>query len=513
MTTNLWSAFSDTVQDHSSRDAIIAHQDQMTFSQWHSRAGAYAAQLRKLDFGKGNRVFIWMSPSTEMAAAMMGVWSLGGVAVLIDPSEKRPRFEHAVDTVQPSFILADLESDLPVESLEIPVLYSNEVRDIGTPYTSPNQVIATDPASIVFTSGSTGMPKAATQSHGSLVRACRAVSSYLGLKSNDRILCGLPWSGDYGYGQLLTTALIGTTHIIPERNDPFATCEAINDHAPTIFPSIPNGLIYLLRGLSPFRQTNLSSIRMITNTGASLPEAIVIELLDLMPHADVVLNYGLTESYRTTYLTPDLTSRFPTSIGRPIPGVDVALVGEDGKLVASDEDGEIVHRGDYLFMGYWGDAVATEIALRPDPLAPPGCPSPSRALYTGDIARRDQNGLLHFVGRRDQLLKSMGVRVSPGEVEQLLLRSPMITQAAVFGMPNDLIGDEVWAAVVPVTDANENEILGKIKEHAKQLMADSTVPRRYLVLNQIPQTRTGKNDYLQLKQAASQSPSASILER
>jgi acyl-coenzyme A synthetase/AMP-(fatty) acid ligase len=337
-----------------------------------------------------------------------------------------------------------------------------------------------------------------TQSHGNLLRGCLAVSGYLGLTPEDRILCTVPWSFDYGYGQLLTSALQGVTLILPSVNNPIDMCEAIERHRPTVLAGVPSVFTYLLRGVSPFRTTDLSSIRTVTNTGGRVPPPILEELFAMLPQAQFFLNYGLTETYRTSCLDPSLARQRPASIGKPIPGVDVAIVREDGSIAAANEVGEIVHRGDYVFLGYWNHSDATAKTLRPDPLAPAG--SSARAVFTGDLGYRDEEGFLFFAGRRDHLLKSMGVRVGPGDVEDLLYRSGLVKEAAVVGRKHELLGDEVCAFVVPLDDV-ENAAF-QLGQYARRAMSPYMVPRRFFILSELPKTANRKIDYPTLRHLA-----------
>ena len=276
-----------------------------------------------------------------------------------------------------------------------------------------------------------------------------------------------------------------------------------------MLPGLPSWFTYLLRGVSPLGSTDLSSLRVVTNTGGSIPAPVLEDMLGVFAHCRIFLNYGLTESYRTSYLDPALIRARPRSIGKGIPGVSVAVLREDSLPAAADEEGEIVHRGAYLCMGYWSDPEASARALRPDPLAPAGCPAPRPALFTGDYGHMDADGFLYYHGRRDHLLKSMGVRVSPGEVEELLHGSGLVREVAVFGRPHDLIGDEVWAAVVP-RDDDADAVMARLRAHARRVMSPYMQPRRYLVKASLPRTPSGKIDYPALRDEAGRAPSASL---
>ena len=176
------------------------------------------------------------------------------------------------------------------------------------------------------------------------------------------------------------------------------------------------------------------------------------------------------------------------------------VLREDDTVALPGEVGMIVHRGDYLFLGYWNDPEATASALRPDPLAPPGCLNLRPVLYTGDMGYKDDEGDLFYVGRKDQQLKSMGVRVTPGEVEEMLHASGLVREAAVFGRPHDLIGDEVCAAIVPLEGGpNVVEI---IQAYCRRVMTPYMQPRQWLVKDALPKTPSGKTDYTDLKAEA-----------
>lgn len=451
---------------------------------------------------------LWMEASPEYAAALFGAWGAGAVPVLLDVKVRASHFRHALATVSPALVLREPGLALPAES-PVPIASTDEVEgpeihDVRCPPTLP-----TDPASIVFTSGSTGLPKGVTQSHGALVRGCRAVSGYLGVRSDDRLLCPVPWAFDYGYGQLLTTAMTGATQVIPEASTPLAVTEAVERERPTILAGLPSVFAFQLRGLSPLPTADLSCFRIVTNTGGTVPSPILAEVRRLFGHARLFLNYGLTETYRTSCLDPALVATHPTSIGRPIPGVDVVIVREDGSPATAGEEGEIVHRGDYICLGYWNDPASTQRAIRPDPLAIPGVPDAGRAFFTGDIGVIDEAGLLYFRGRRDALLKPMGVRVSPPEIEAHFYDSGLVSEVAVVGRKHDYLGDEVWAFVVPTSTGDDQTT--RLREHARRTMSPYMAPQRYVVVEALPRTVSGKVDYPSLRAEAERRASESVL--
>lgn len=503
---NIWSLFEDHVAARPDHPAIIRGERTLTFAQLHDRALRYAATLGEIP--RGARVIVRMDGSPEMGAAILGVWAAGGVAALLAPTEPPAHLEHAIETIEPvAIITPDDAPPLPDTQARVVIAgaFASEVA------AHPRPALPSEPASIIFTSGSTGRPKGVTHCHRNLIQGCRAVSAYTGLKPDERIVCTIPWAFDYGYNQFLTAVIMGVTVIVPTQNNPGAICEAIAAHRPTFMPIIPSLITYLMQGLSPFTSIDTSTLRTFANSGGTIPGPILARLIDLRPDASIFLNFGLTESYRTAGLDPSLVTERPTSIGKAFPGVDIVLVREDGSIIETPgEVGQLVHRGDYTFMGYWNNPEATARALRPDPLADPNCPDARPALFTGDLARLDEEGFLYFEGRIDHQIKSMGVRVAPGEVEEILHASGLVKETGVFGVPHDMLGHEVWAAVVARDDAETQDLTADLTAHSRESMTQYMMPRRYIVLDVLPKTRSGKTDYPALRRLAEQDASASI---
>jgi acyl-CoA synthetase (AMP-forming)/AMP-acid ligase II len=506
--TNLWQLFAATAHRDASRDAIVEGGRPWTFAQWLERATDYAAAYRAAGIRADDRILLRVRNSTEIAAALAGAWGAGAIPCLLDSSAPPAHVAHAVSTVAPRLLVTDDDDSW---SMDLRVLHARDVASSEAVDPGP-RALPSDVGLIDFTSGSTGPPKAVAHAHGSLARGCRAVAGYLGLSADsDSVLCPVPWSFSYGSMQLQFAALLGITHVLPEANTPFAICESLGRDRPTVLAGLPSLYTYLLRGVSPVRSTDLSSLRLLVNTGGAIPRPVLDEMLEVFAHCRIALNYGLTESYRSAALDPALVRTRGDSLGRPIPGVDLIVVREDGSLAGHGEVGEIVHRGDYLCLGYWNDPDATARALRPDPLSPAGNPFPGRVLFTGDLGYRDADGFLYFKGRRDRQLKSMGVRVSPDEIEELLFASGLASEVAVFGMPHDLMGDEVWAAVVAKGPAQD--VKRELERYARPRMSQYMQPRRWLVLQALPRTPNGKVDYPGLKAAAAPIASAQLTAR
>ncbi len=497
----LWRGFAAVVREAPERDAIVCGERAITFRQLHTLALRAAGQLATSGLGPGDRCLLWVGNSAEAAAAMLACWQIGAIVALVNDEAPATHFEHAIRLIKPSLAIVESQNFQRACQCEgPPVIELPDWKALPIDTDAPRNVIHdNEPASIFFTSGSTGMPKGVVQSHSNLVRGCRMVAEALELRKTDRILCPIPWSFDYGYGQFLSTILLGLTQVLPVARNPFSLCEAIDRHRPTVFAGLPSIFALLIRGLSPIRTTDLSSLRLVTNTGGKISPAIFQELLQLFGHCEISLNYGMTETYRGAGLPTHLASKFPESVGFAYPGVSISVLGPDGEEAPPGQLGEIVHRGTGVFLGYWADPVSTAAVLRPDPLWRHEGVSAPLVVFSGDMGWKDEQGLLYIKGRRDRLIKSMGVRVSPDEIEAVIRGNKIVQDVAIVGVDHEIIGEMVAAAVVLKEGSDSKSAVGTLKAYARDCMSNFMQPRLYIVIDAIPLTPNGKPDYRAVK--------------
>jgi acyl-coenzyme A synthetase/AMP-(fatty) acid ligase len=496
---DIWSTFTAIAAARPGHPALIRDDEMVSFAELHASAAGAAAELAAAGLVRGDCCVIWAENAPELASALLGVLALGAIPSMVNADAPLSHFQHAGRTVgarlavidEPRFDAAEFHGTrLRLENL------GGLARDC-VPGRPPAAVHAAEPASIFFTSGSTGPPKGVTQSHANLIWGCEAVAQCLGLRADDRILCAIPWAFDYGWGQLLSTLLLGVTQVIPGARNPFSICAAIEQHRPTVLPCVPSMLANLIRGVSPIRDIDLGSIRVVTNTGSKIPETLFPEVADLFAHAEISLNYGLTETYRSASLPAALARAHPTSVGRAIPGVSLAVMRDDGSEAAPGEEGEVVHRGAGVFLGYWGEPEKTAQVRRPDPLWRHAGIAAPMAVFTGDLGWRDADGLLYIRGRRDRQIKSMGVRVSPDEIESLVHRTNLVAEVAVLSRPHEMMGEMVIAAVVPLRPG-ENPTRA-LQKAARTTMSPFMRPMEWNLVDALPRTPNGKVDYPALK--------------
>jgi acyl-CoA synthetase (AMP-forming)/AMP-acid ligase II len=251
----------------------------------------------------------------------------------------------------------------------------------------------------------------------------------------------------------------------------------------TGFPGVPT-IFAILAELKSLRDHDLSCIRYVTNTAANLPVKHILLLTELFPQARIYSMYGLTECKRCTYLPPEDIHRKPTSVGIAIPNTELWIIDEQGDKVGPEVVGQLVIRGATVMKGYWEKPEATAKKLHPGPL--PG----EQVLYTGDYCKLDEEGYLYFVGRMDDVIKSRGEKVAPKEVEHTLMNIPGVLEAAVIGVPDDVLGHAVKAFVVlehgVALDAKQ------LQKICQSQLENFMVPKFIELVPSLPKTDTGK---------------------
>lgn len=500
----LWRVFEDVAAARGDAPALIHGDRRVSFQELRQLALQFAGAAARRGLGPGDRCLVYGANSPRAAAAILAAWRLDAIVILIPDEAPQTHLEHAHNVCQPRLVIVDEVSaqqaatvlDCPMLLLDDPAIEAGGGGDM--PAMQRRDAHGAAPASIFFTSGSTGQPKGVTQSHATLLAGCRMVASHLGLKTDDSIVCPVPWAFDYGYGQLLSTLLLGVTQIIPVGRGAQFLCEAIETHRPTVFAALPSILALLLRGVSPIRKTDLSSLRLITNTGGAIPEAIFNDTLEVFANAALSLNYGMTETYRTAGLPLDLARERPFSVGFGYPGVAVSVLRPDGQEAEPDEVGEIVHRGTGAFSGYWGDPEATAKVLRPDPLwLHTGIEAP-KVVFTGDLGWKDKDGFLSIKGRRDRMIKSMGFRVSLDEVEVLLRKPGIARELYLVSLPHEVLGEMIVCVVRRENEADNP--VPALKAYARKEFGRYMQPQDYRVVDEFPLTPNRKIDLVKLKQ-------------
>ena len=372
---------------------------------------------------------------------------------------------------------------------------SGEGPGVGPAPSTPALPRTTDTlAALLYTSGSTGRPKGVMVTHANMLVGARSVATYLGTRADDRVLAVLPLSFDFGFSQLTTAFHAGAAAILLDYLTPRDVVQAAARHGATQLAAVPP--LWTQLSALDWPAEAVATMRTLSNSGGRLPEPVVRALRGIFPQARLHLMYGLTEAFRSTTLPPELADSHPTSTGRAIPDAEILVVRPDGSLTADDEPGELVHAGPLVTQGYWRDAARTAERFRP---APPPSRHGGIAVWSGDTVVRDAEGLLRFVGRADETIKTMGTRVSPTEIEEIAHRSGAVAASVALGVADDLAGQRIRLIASPAAGLAEAEAEARLVAAFRREAAPYMQPASIVWLDALPVSANGKLDRAALR--------------
>ncbi len=485
--------------------ALICTGQRLTYADIDIMANRLANAMIEQGVKRGDRVAICLNNSVEAVVGIFATLKAGGVFVVINHTTKRDKLTYILNNCRAVALLIEARKVSLVDhvmadtlSLKFSVFCGKRAAEAATKsgqyldfdaiqqcyptHRPPQVIIDLDLACLIYTSGSTGDPKGVMSDHSNVVFAAGSIIEYLENVEDDIVINVLPLSFDYGLYQLLMVFKFGGTLVL-ERSFayPAAILKRMEQEQVTGFPGVPTIFTIMLQmDLKPY---DLSHLRYLSNTAAALPPSHIKEIQQKFSWATLYSMYGLTETKRTLYLPPPQLDRRPDSVGIAIPGTEVWIEDEQGNRLEPGEIGELVVRGRHVMRGYWKSPEATAERYRPGPL--PG----ERLCYTGDLFRMDKEGYLYFVGRKDDIIKSRGEKVAPKEVENVLYALPGVTEAAVIGVPDPIMGQAIKAFIVlDKVELTKVEVLAHCRAHLEDLMMPKYVEFR----DELPQTTSGK---------------------
>lgn len=496
------------------KPALIFGDERLTFRDLDASSSRFASVLKKAGIKRHDRIVIFLDNSPETVISLYGTLKAGGTFIILEGSLKAKKLRYILKDSGTAILIATVtkadvvhealadssincrilwvgdktlvSSDLLPRSFFWDTVMDAQAGSAGEGESTFHSRVCIDQdlAALIYTSGSTGEPKGVMSSHYNMLSAARSIIQYLGNTPDDIILSALPLSFDYGLYQVIMAIMFGGT-VVLERSFayPVKILERITRERVTGFPLVPTIAALLVR-MKNLKDFDLSSLRYITNTAAALPVEHVQRLRSALPHVALYSMYGLTECKRVSYLPPEELDRRPSSVGKPIPNSEVFIVNEEGEEAPSGEIGELVIRGPHVMCGYWNSPELTATTFRQGRL--PG----ERLLYSGDLFKKDEEGFLYFIGRNDDMIKSKGERISPREIEDVLCALDGVAEAAVIGVPDEILGQAIKAFIVLSADARltERHILKYCSDNLQTFM----VPKYVEFLDSLPKTPNGK---------------------
>ena len=492
------------------KTAIVVEGQAYTYKELLVNANKLANALILRGVKRGDRVAIYMDNTWPCIISLYAVSIVGGVFLIINPQTKPEKLEYIINDSGAIIVLSDthlsnqLNEALPNLGNIKHVICSGSGEDIGKLQASYGELISafdeviesadeldehinitpSDLAALVYTSGSTGNPKGVMHSHLSMMFTIGSLVEYLRLNEDHVLLNVLPFAFDYGLYQLLMTIQLGATLVL-ERSFtyPAVVFNRIKEYTITTFPGVPT-IFSMLLAAHRRKKLCFPSITRVTNTAAALPADYITGLKEIFPNALIYKMYGLTECKRVCYLEPELLEQNPRSVGKAIPGTETFLLTKEGLPVLPGESGILYVRGPHIMCGYWNQPEMTEHMIKPGKL--PG----ERVLCTQDWFRMDEDGLLYFIGRSDDIIKTRGEKVSPIEVENVLHGIEGISEAAVIGIPDDTLGETIRAYIS--LDENCDLTDKKVRKICMMKLENFMVPQEVVILEELPKTATGK---------------------
>lgn len=465
------------------KEAIVCGQDRLTYRELDVRSDRFAEALLDLRLCRQDRVAILTGNCPETVVSLYGVLKTGGVFVIIESNIKARRLRYIIENSGAKILIARSNQasiiDQALEGLDghFRVVWVGTGKDTATssrvsgvrwdsifselPDTNGQKYamekdnrprcIDIDLAALIYTSGTTGTPKGVMCTHQNMISAARSIIRYIGNRQDDIVLNVLPLSFGYGLYQILTSIMFGGT-VILERSFffPQATLSRIAEEKVTGFPLVPS-MAAIMLNMENINKYDFSILRYITSAGDALPVGHLTRLRRLAASAKIFNMYGLTECVRVCYLEGKKLDQRPSSVGKAISNCEVRIVDNNGNEVRPGEIGELTIRGSNVMQGYWNDPQTSADVYRP------GDYPDSRWLYSGDNFRKDNEGYLYFVGRKNDMIKTAGERVSPKEVEDVVCELQHVAEAAVVGVPDEILGQVIKVFIVRTTDKLREE--------------------------------------------------------
>jgi acyl-CoA ligase (AMP-forming) (exosortase A-associated) len=518
MTTLVHTDISKHAQCTPQQNALTFKSESLTYGELWQQLNQLARVLSRLGCVRNDRIAVYLPKQFETIIGLFGASVAGCVFVPVNPVLKTKQVAHILKDCNAKVLITSAERlQILSEGLdECPdldhIILTNQPKatqpiasatlhqwdrliaeNIETG--SANSPIDSDIAAILYTSGSTGKPKGVVLSHRNIVTGAESVSTYLENSAADKILAVLPLSFDYGLSQLTTAFRVGAEVVLMDYLLPMDVIKAVSKHSITGLAAVPPLWKQLAKLEWPCEAK--ACLRYITNSGGHMPVSTTQALQQNLPDTDIFLMYGLTEAFRSTYLPPEEMQARPNSIGKAIPNAEVMVVRPDGTECDPEEPGELVHRGSLVSLGYWNDPAKTAERFKPAPGQPNGLPLTEIAVWSGDQVKRDADGYLYFITRQDEMIKTSGYRVSPGEIEEEIQNSGLVTDLAVFGVPHPMLGQAIVVVAQPAQEADTQALL----RYCRQNMPNYQVPLHVEWLDSLPRNPNGKIDRNGLKQS------------
>ncbi|NRT71215.1 AMP-binding protein [Clostridium beijerinckii] len=484
--------FTDYVFEFSSglnKTAIIDKKN-ISYSELYCKVMMISYNIKKINIVKEDKILLISENSPFFIESYFGIIKSGCTCVPLNPTLSKNDIEYIINSCNPKAIFIEkrfLDNMRNLINKDIKIITEETLNNLllDKECTNNNEEekeidFKNSVAVILFTSGSTARPKGVMLTHHNLCHNTNSIIEYLSLNREDRIEVVLPFYYCFGTSLLHTHLRVGGSLVINNKfMFPETVLDDIEKYECTGFAGVPSNYQILLRK-SSIKDRNLKSLRYVAQAGGRLPDSFIKELKQALVGVDVFIMYGQTEATaRLSYLPPNMLDEKMGSIGKGIPGTLLKVIDKEGNKVKAGEIGEVVALGGNIMKGYFNDEEETKKVIR------------NSYLYTGDLATVDEEGYIYIVAREKQIIKSGGNRISPKEIENIIIQIPSVIEAAVIGIQDDILGEAVKAFVVlndEVLKVDEKYII----EYCKDKLPSYKVPKYVVFLEGLPKNSSGK---------------------
>ncbi len=484
----------NSAKKYKNKTAVTHDKNSLSYDELNISSDAFAAILQEEVVQKRDRVVIFLDNSIEYLIAYFAILKAGAVIVALDTKLVSRELLNACNDCMPAVIITDHKS-FPViqnilnnfeHNIKLLPISKNSTNTQAALFDGPD-CIESDLAMIIYTSGTTGKPKGVMLSHMNLSTNADSIIKYLRLTESDKVMVVLPFFYSYGNSLLTTHIKIGGTLVINNRFlFPNLVLENMIDEDVTGFAGVPSSFSILINK-SSIRKYHFPKLRYVTQAGGAMPPHMIEDFLNIIPDAQFYVMYGQTEaSARLTYLDPQYLKDKTGSIGKAIPGVELVVVNKTGTPVSPGATGEIVAKGNNIMLGYWNSPEETDLTLKGD------------WLFTGDLARIDEDGFIYIIDRKKNIIKSGANRISPIEIENVVLQLQDINDCAAVGVEDDVLGEAIHLFVVVDGFSIDKK---DIFLYCKKNLASYKIPNQIKFVSELPKTSSGKVKRQALKDA------------
>lgn len=463
---------------------FLVGKENVSFKELFHSSLLLANNLEK-EYGREKKILLISENNLFFLVAYFAIIKSGNICIPLDPNMEQENFKFIADLTNPVLLFISKDAGRKLDTGSYRCAYPDSINTEGFNIANTiddNGFDENQCAEIIFTSGSTGKPKGVMISHKNLIANTESIITYLGLKESDRMLVVLPFYYCYGLSLLHTHLRVGGSIVL---NNSFIFLGGIinnlRDYKCTGFAGVPSHFQILLRKSENFKTTQFPDLKYVTQAGGKLATIFIDEFRASFPETDFIVMYGQTEATaRLSYLPPELYEKKKGSMGKGIPGVELKVVNEKGRKVKPGEVGEVIAKGENIMLGYYADEEGTRNTIRDE------------WLYTGDLGTVDDEGYIYLTARKKEIIKVGGKRISPKEIEAVILQLPEVVDCSVEGVNDELQGEAIKATIVINNKMNLSINEDFIKQHCSKHLALYKIPRIFEFKDQVTISSTGK---------------------